>query len=935
MKRLTGTLIAVLAMAAALAQKTSIKGRILDSVIQKGLAYTTVSLVNEKDSTLVSFSRADSSGYFSLNAVDKGNYLLAASYVGYNPVWKPVRIAGTSATEDIGNLYLQDIASAGSLTVTAKRPPVVINNDTLEFNSENFQVQPNAVVEDMLKKMPGVTVESDGTIRVNGQAVRRVLVNGKDFFSGDVKMATKNLNADAVDKVQVFDRLSDQAQFTGVDDGNREKTINLKLKKDRNKALFGKVTAGAGDDERYDAQANINRFNGDEQLSFLGMSNNTNRQGFSMQDILNFTGELSRGMRNGGGITIRTDGGDDNGLPVTGLGQNQQGIATTTAAGVNYNNTWNKGKTDLSANYTYSDVSLFTDKQTTTQNLTPGGAFNSNQHDSTVNDGMQHRLNVVLDQKVDSSFSVRIAPSLTWQQSQKTTLSNYISANSTSKINEGFSNTISDADAFNFNGTALLRKKFKTKGRTMSLNLNTTYNHSTSDGAQVSENSFLSPDGSWLDSNINQTNNRDAISRNFGARLVYTEPMGKKSLLEFSSYISSSTGYSNKQTYDYDDASGKHDVINTALSNDFNSNYRYTGGGINYRTNQKKMNISAGASLQAAELKTVNNTLNQTVTQRFTDVLPTATLQYNISRTKNIRLEYSTSTTQPTMAQLQPVPDVSNPLNIITGNPSLRRQYNNNIMLNVFGANPAKRKHLFAFINFNAPNNAIVRSDSISSGGSRRTTYTNTNGVYNLNGNIEIGIPLKKIKSRIELGTSTGITKGATFVNGERNAINTVSIGPYINYNLSIDNKIDFSITGRVSYNTSTYSLQPEANNKYFRHNYGAELTNYLPWGIVLSNQFNYIINTGRSEGYNANIPLWNASIAKGVLKNRRGEIKFSMADILNKNTGISRTVNQGYITDEKYNVLQRYFLFSFTYSLNKAGLNGGGPRAVIKTFNN
>src|SRR6266487_805242 len=338
MKRILLVALFIAATSFLFAQKSAVKGRVYDSVINKGLAYATVSLVKEKDSTLVSFSRADSSGSFKLNAVEKGRYLVSTSYVGYVPVWKSIEVTGTNNVEDIGNVFMQDVASAGEVAVNAKRPPVTINNDTLEFNTENFKTLPNAVVEDMLKKMPGVTVDNDGTVKVNGQTVKRVLVNGKEFFTGDVKMATKNLPADAVNKVQVFDKPSDQSAFTGIDDGNKEKTINLKLKKDKADALFGRITAGAGTDKRYDAQANINKFKGNEQISFLGMSNNTNRQGFSLSDVLNFTGELSRGMRNGGGIVIRTDADNDNGLPITGLGQNQQGVATTTAGGLNYNN---------------------------------------------------------------------------------------------------------------------------------------------------------------------------------------------------------------------------------------------------------------------------------------------------------------------------------------------------------------------------------------------------------------------------------------------------------------------------------------------------------------------------------------------------------------------------------------------------------------------
>lgn len=901
-------LVLLTAAITASAQKITVKGRVFDSSENKGLPYATVSLVKAQDSTLVTFARADSAGNFKLNNIERGNYLLSTSFVGYGPVWFPLPVLNTQQVYDAGKVYMTNVSRLQDLSVMAKRPPVEINNDTLEFNTENFKTQPNAVVEDMLKKMPGVTVESDGTIKINGQAVKRVLVNGKEFFTGDVKMATKNLNADAVDKVQVFDKKSDQATFTGVDDGNSEKTINLKLKKDRNNALFGKVTAGAGTHEKYDGQANINKFKWNEQLSFLGMANNTNRQGFSLMDVLNFTGELSRGMRNGGGgIRIQTsdNSNNNNGLPVSGLGQNQQGVATTVAGGLNYNNTWNNGKTDFNGNYTASNIHLLTDKQSNMQNLLPGNNYNRADSTHTINNATQHRLNFILDQKVDSSFSFKLTPSLTWQHSNKKQQENYTSETPGKvKLNDGFSNTSSVADAFNFTTDALLRKRFKKKGRTISGDFSVGYNHSKLNGSQLSDNTFYGG-GSSIDSNINQLNSCDGVTKNFGGNITYTEPLGKRSLLAFSSFYNVNKGQSNKQTYNYSSTTGKHDAFDSLLSNDFSSNYAYAGGGISFRSNVKKISLTAGASLQSAELKTINNTNRQTIHQSFTDVLPNAMFQYQFTQMKNLRLDYNTSTTQPSVTQLQPVADVSDPLNVTTGNATLKRSYNHNVTVNFFSANPSKRTNLFALVNFSSTSNAIVQSDSITSFGTRVSKPVNANGVNSFFSNLEYGFPLKKLHSRIEVGSSFNYSKNVSFVNGDRNNIGSTSFGPNVSYNFSRDNKIDIELSARLSFSTAKYSLEPAFNTHYLHQNYGVDMTNYLPWGITLHNELNYVLNTGRADGYNTSIPLWNASIAKTFLKNSRGELKLSAMDLLNRNTGITRSSNQGYIIDEKYNVLR------------------------------
>lgn len=917
------------------AQKTtaSIKGMVFDTASGRGLAYATISIVNAKDSTLIGFARADSSGKFRISSLDKGKYLLSASYVGYVPVWKSIELREGQEL-NMGNLVMTDLLAAGNVTVTARRAPVTINNDTVEFNTENFKTQPNAVVEDLLKKLPGVTVDNDGTVRVNGQKVNRVLVNGKEFFTGDPKIATKNLDADAVDKVQVFDKKSDRSEFTGVDDGQSEKAINLKLKKDRNNALFGKINTGAGTKERYDAQTNINKFNGDRQMSMIGMGNNTNRQGFSITDVLNFTGELSRGMRNGGGITIRTGGGDDNGLPVTGMGQNQQGVATTIAGGLNYNDLWNK-KTDFNLSGMGSNIDLRTDRNTIRKNLLPGNNFDYFSNSSTARNNKQQRVNMMIDSKLDSFTSIKFTPQFTTQQTDTRTTTNYTSQDAKgAKLNDGSTDSKTHADAFNFAGNALFRKRLKKKGRTISSAVSLAYNDSKQSGDLYTRNTFYAAGVALKDSVTNQKNRREAVSRSIGGNIVYTEPVGKRSLFEFTGFYNTSIGESKRTTFDYGITTGKYDQLNIAQSNDFKNEYTYSGGSINFRSNQKSMNFTLGSSLQSADLTSINNTNGITVKQNFTDLLPNAQFQYRFNSTRNLNLNYSTSTTQPSTTQLQPVKDVSDPLYTYTGNPNLKRSYAQSLSLNYFSSNIYTQQNLFAFLSASTTSNAIVNADSIFSNGSRSSMPINTNGTYTVFGSINAGFPLKKIKSRIDLGIGMNMMHNIGFVNGAKNEIDNISFSPNLNYSFSLENKIDIMASGRLNISKARYSLQSQLNSNYLQQVYGLNMVNYLPWGIILNNDFTYTINTGRADGFNTKVPFWNTSLAKGFLKNKRAELKLSIFDLLNQNQGVSRNANQNYLEDTRYNVLQRYFLLSFTFSLNKAGNTAqGGPRIVVRSF--
>ncbi len=935
MNKIFFLMVVIVSPAWVMAQKSTaaVKGIVLDTATGKGLAYSTVSIVNAKDSTLISFTRADSTGKFRLGSLEKGNYLLSASYVGFVPVWK--KIALTSGNEmDLGILPMTDLLTAGNVTVTGRRAPVTINNDTLEFNTENFKTQPNAVAEDLLKKLPGVTVDNDGTVRVNGQRINRVLVNGKEFFTGDPKMATRNLDADAIDKVQVFDKKSDRSEFTGVDDGQSEKAINLKLKKDRNRATFGKVALGAGDKQRFDGQTNVNRFNGEQQLSFIGMGNNTNRQGFSITDILNFTGELSRGMRGGSGITIRTGGGpSDNGLPVTGQGQNQQGIAKTFAGGINYNDKWNK-KTDVNMSGMASDIDLNTQQSTTRQNLLPGNSFNYFSNNSNNRHNRQQSTNLAIDHQFDSTASVKFTPQFGLQQTDIHAVSDYLSQDSKGiKLNQGITDSKSHAEAFNFNGNALFRKRMAKKGRTLSGTISLAYNDSKQKGELNTRNTFFVLGAPLPDSITNQKNSRDAITRSLGANLVYTEPIGKKSLLELSLYYNTSLGKSKRETFDYSTLTGKFDRLNTALTNDFTSEYTYAGGSFNFRANGKKLNLSAGSSLQSATLVSNNNTNNNRIKQTFTDALPNASVQYKINTSRNLSLNYTTATAQPTTTQLQPIADISDPLFTRTGNPDLKRSYTHTVNLNYFATNMYTRRNFFAFASATLTNNAIVNAEIIHPNGARISMPVNANGNFLLFGSVNAGFPLKKLKSRVDIGLGTNMLHNISIVNGSRNEIDNRSISPNLTYSFTLEDKLDIQATARINISQAKYSLQPQLNSNYIQQVYGWEMTNYLPWGLVINNNLTYTINSGRADGYNTNIGFWNASLAKSFLKNKRAELKLSAFDLLNQNVGINRNANQNFIEDTRYNVLQQYYLATFTLRLNKAGTSANGPNVVIRSF--
>jgi hypothetical protein len=921
----------------ALAQKNgSVKGVAFDTLSKRAVADATITVLQKKDSALVTFGMTDDYGRFTLDNIPKGEYRLLITHVAYHNTNNSFSITDSTKNIDLGNLLMNDkMKVLQEVVVTNEAPPVTLIGDTVQYNAGSFKTQPNASVEQLLKKLPGVQVAKDGTVKAQGQTVNKVLVDGKEFFGNDPKMATKNLPADAVDKVQVYDKLSDQAQMTGFDDGNSEKTINLKLKKDKKKGAFGKIMGGGGTDERFEGRANVNSFKGARQMSAIAMANNTNTEGFSFMDMMNFTGELSRMMKGGNGnININITGDDPN---AAFLGGSNSGIRTIWGGGLNYNNIIGN-KIDFTSNYFYNHYNPQTESHIQRQYILPDSSYFYNQNSLSNNINNSHRLNLGIDYVIDSFHSLKISPSLGYQQTKNKSFSDYQQSGSDGKqSNNGFSNSVTNSTGYNFRNDLLFRKKFRRRGRTFSLNLQTTLNGSDGDGSLESVNEFFTRNGnaSNIDS-IDQRYTNKGDLRGYNARAVYTEPVLKRSLLEFSIGKSNTKSTAEKITYDYNDLNGKYDQLNDSLTNDFENTYGYTNAGIRLRTQKKKYNYAIGFSWQQAELegKIISGTKDSLISKSFTNFLPTARFQYNFSRSKNLTFNYRAFTNQPTVSQLQPVPDISNVLNIKEGNPDLKQEFIHNVQINYMGVNPFKNRNIFAFFNLNRTDNKIVNSDTLYSSGIKKTKPVNVDGVYNLNGDINVGLPARFLKGTLRIGSNLGYNKGKQFINSVANTINTFSAGPRLGIDMSPTDKIDISLTAGMNYNKTKYSLQPIFNTTYFSQLYEAEFNWQLNKGVFFSTDFIYTINNQRAAGFNTSVPLWGASISKYFLNFNRGELKLRVNDILNQNIGINRTSNQNYIEDSRVNTLRRYAVLTFTYSLTKTGLGSvksDGVRVITR----
>jgi hypothetical protein len=925
-------------------QKGSVRGRIIDTTGKADLSAASVSVLHSGDSTVAAFELTNRKGEFLVNNLQQGNYKLAISFQGYARVQRRFTISDAKPITDFGDIILQK-SSEVLQEVIVERPPIQIKEDTVEYSATAFKVKPNAFAEDLLKKLPGVQVDKDGNVTAQGEAVQKVYVDGKEFFGTDPKLATKNITADMIESVQVFDDMSDQAKFTRIDDGSRQKAINIKLKKDKKKGYFGRAIAGYGTDDRYQATLALYRFNDDQRFSLIGASNNINQQGFNFSDVITSMGGFGArnagsvgGFGGGGGVVpLKGSGsyrGGSAGISTTlSTGSTATGITQATTAGLNYTDKiGNKLLITSSYFFSHSENNLL--QSNYKQSFFPEDST-ANQTDlvnsKTIN--QNHRLNLRLEYALDTMTSILYIPSFTYQHSESDSYdTNYTQAvkppynyNAIS----GYTMNNSVRDGFNMNNNLLFRKKFKTPGRTLTIGWNNTIANSNGNGTLFSPINFYNPDG-VLDSTYLQDlkNSQRTNSNNNVLSLSYTEAVGKGKLLEFNYAYTHNYNTSDRRAYNYDSATGEYDLVNALQTNYFGNGYYANRVGANFRIVEKKYNLQLGMGIQFSELSShtiqAAGSKDSTINYSFVNLIPTINFNYGFSKTQNLRISYRGHTNQPNITQLQPVPDVSNPLQIKLGNPNLRPEFENNINLRYNSFDPATYQFLSINIILDNTYNDIVNSiDSLGSS-IQVIEPVNLNGTFTGSSFITFGLPLKgKLKgSNINFNNSVNYSKTPSLLYQQLNLARTITVTQTAGINLSLSDKLNLGLNASVSYNDVHYTVEQNLNNNYFSQTYTGDVSYIFIKDWVLYTDYNQYIISGRSAGYNQTIPLWNASIAREIFKKRNGEIKFSVNDILNQNKSITRTTGDNYILDSRSNVLQRYFMLTFTFNLNQQGLN-------------
>ncbi len=945
-RRLFFVCIALFSLIAANAQTKTISGTVTDQQTKKPLASATVKLTSLSDTNNVVNHLTDSAGRFIFSELSKDSFLLFISYIGYSPVSRIVAIdtsdvrlsiaAVPGASTDLSTVIIQTTVS-----------PVGQKEDTLQMNASQYKVNPDASTEDLVRKMPGITVEN-GQVKAQGEVVRRVTLDGRELFGDDATAALRSLPAEVVDKIQVFDRLSDQDRASGVTTGETQKEINIVTRAGMRNGQYGRVYAGYGTDDRYSLGGNTTFLKENRRLSIVGQSNNINQQNFSAQDLLGVTSSGGRGggfgsggfRGGGGGGNFRGGGGGGfGGFGGFGGGGSflvgqQNGINKTNAIGINFSDVWGP-KLRVSASYFLNNSHNTTSQESSTEYLKPiGGLALTNQTSNSASENTNHRINMRIEYQIDSANQLIISPNLSFQNNNSDRFTHNQNSNTSKALtSESFNRTNSSTNGNNINNNILYSHRFRKTGRNFSINLNTSYNQRNGENFTDLEQRISK------DTSANRFTDQSNHTFSVNARMSYTEPLGPKSQLQFTYNPSWSKSKADQMAYDYDTVKGEYTIFNERFSNLFDNRTTAQNGGIAFRKGDRDNQLTVGVNYQRTELYN-NRTYPAPAfegSKAFNNILPNAMVRLKTSSRSNIRLFYRTNVNQPSINQLQDVIDESNAPNYYSqGNPNLKPQYSHSLNGTYTFTNTGKGKVFVGNIYVQKANNYISNASYIVKGvdstigkitlyqTSQLSKPTNLDGYYNLRSFITYAVPMRFIKSNLNMNGGFNYSHIPGLYNNEiiETSSYTYSLGSVISSNVS--EYVDFTVSYSANFNTAIAESPDvftgkigKSTQNFFSHTASVQLNLLSKKGWFFQNDLNnQLQHLESTEQY----WLWNLSVGKKFLKDKKAELKLTAFDVLKQNVSFSRSSNSNTIYTERNQVLTQYFLLTFTYNLRNFG---------------
>lgn len=875
---------------------TSITGKVIDRDTKEAVPQANIRILQQRDSAYVNGVATDTQGNFNMN-IAKGRYILQITYIGYNHAYRNIEVLGSSKKMDLGTIELStDNILLQAAIVTAKAPEIVVKGDTLEFNADSYKVTESAVVEDILKKMPGVEVDSEGKITINGREVKKIMIDGEEFFSSDPKIASKNLPAKMVDKLQVLDRRSDMSLMTGFDDGEEETVINLTVKPGMKEGLLGNAFAGYGSNQRYEANAMINYMKNRDQYTFLGGINNTNNAGFT-----DFSSSMFDGMRGGRGR--RFMGGD--------------GITESANAGLNFAKQVGE-KLKFGGNIRFGNTDNNTISKIHTLNLLNNGNTIDNEKSESNSSSNNFNMDFRFEWKPDTLTEIVFQPSASIYNNRKKEVGEFFTAMEISGDTINFGNSSYNSKGYGKEISSRLdvSRKLSDTGRVLSFQ----FRGNLSDSENVGENksnTFYS--GSHPNDIINQQFTNRNNSKSWRGYVSYVEPIGNKNFIQLAYTFRQNFSESDKDTR-VKDEDNNYTILDKDYSKRLENNFTRQEIELNFQSIREKYDYRFGFSVQPASSKSktfIGDSLINPFKQNVTNYAPMAQFNYRWSRQHNLRIRYFGYTDQPTVEQLSPVVDISNPLNVTYGNPDLKPSFQHRFNIRYQNFNAEKGASIAMFSNFSYLTNDIVTSTMINQETGRRiSTFENVRGNWSADMRFMVNLPLKNIKYSIFSMSFVNYNNTNGFVNNEKNLSRRTNLFQVLGLNYRSD-IFDFTLRGNINFNKVNNSILSQQNQEYFNYGSMGNTTIYLPWDMSIESDISYRANSGYADGFSQQEWLWNASIQKQLFKQKNGTIRFKIYDILQQRSNVSRSVTANYIRDTTTNALTSYFMFHFVYKFN------------------
>ncbi|MDR2148789.1 MAG: outer membrane beta-barrel protein [Tannerella sp.] len=904
---------AVLPATAQRENKVEIKGIVIEKSNGEAVESAAVRLLSGKDSTMQAGVATDARGLFSIKDVSPGTYILNVTFLGLEDVYHALQVTGRNATVDLGKIEMtENSILLNEAVVKGKITEVIVKADTVEYNADAFRVTDGAMLEELLKQLPGAEVAADGTVTVNGKQIKKILVDGKEFFSDDPKVASKNLPAKMVEKVQAYDRRSDMAMMTGFDDGEEEAVINLQIRAGMKEGVFGNAFAGYGSKDRYEANMMVNRFVNNDQYSLLGGINNTNNMGFT---------DLASTMFSGMG------GGGRRGMVFFG-GAN--GITTSGNMGLNFSKEFSP-KLTLGGNIRYSHSDNDAQTKEETENILKSG--NTFDYETAANRAINNNVgaNLRLTWKPDTLTQVIFTPDFSLSGTNRSENSDSYTLNSTrDSINTVTSDAFSKGHGYNLNGRLEASRRLNDWGRVLSVSLSAGTGNTINDSHNYSLTRFLL-DPNMKDELIDQQIDYDNTNFNYRAFVSWVEPVGRNNFIQLSYRYNGSEREALKNAFSLDGA-GNYNVLDSTYSKSSRNEAANQRASIAFKAQREKYNYTIGFNVDPSysKLETfVGDNILDSRSRHVVNYSPTVQFNYRPNRDFNVRVEYEGETSQPTMQQLQPVLDVSNPLNTTEGNPDLKPIYTNDLQIRIQNYNPEKQSMFMLMANGNYIVNAVVNSTTNDPNtGKRHTTYLNSNGNYGGNLRFMFNTPIFGKAISINNMAFASFQNESSFSNGEKNTNKRTQLQDHlgINYRSGL---LDLGVNGNISYQRTRNSLDGQQDLNTYNYGGGATATVYLPLSFRIESDITYSTNQGYSSGFEQKEWLWNASVSKDFLKGNAGTLRFKIYDILQQRSNISYSSSANYNRYSEYNTLTSYFMFHFIYrfSIFKGGATMGDMR--------